>query len=51
MQVSEALVIVFVKLQFDNGVGWHIATLAQLPNAPEILTRFILVSRIEPQLT
>ncbi|CAL3969870.1 hypothetical protein PZA11_007571 [Diplocarpon coronariae] len=39
---AEITHVVGVKLQFERGVGWHVADLAALPNAKEILTRFIL---------
>ncbi|CAJ2506890.1 Uu.00g080760.m01.CDS01 [Anthostomella pinea] len=37
--ISQAVVIVSVKLQFDSGIGWHAADLMALPDGVEILTR------------
>ncbi|KAF7517638.1 hypothetical protein G7054_g13743 [Neopestalotiopsis clavispora] len=41
--VSEVVVIVCVKLQFESGIGWHAADLAQLPDAAKILSSIVLV--------
>ncbi|KAH7303703.1 hypothetical protein BKA65DRAFT_560578 [Rhexocercosporidium sp. MPI-PUGE-AT-0058] len=40
--LAETVHIVAVKLQFENGIGWHVADLQTLPNAAEILSRIIL---------
>ncbi|KAF8852368.1 hypothetical protein BDZ45DRAFT_111589 [Acephala macrosclerotiorum] len=40
--LAEVVHIACVKLQFENGIGWHIADLATLPDAATVLTRFIL---------
>ncbi|PVH83259.1 hypothetical protein DL98DRAFT_652475 [Cadophora sp. DSE1049] len=40
--LAETVHVAAVKLQFENGVGWHVADLQTLPNASEILSRMIL---------
>ncbi|KAG4418611.1 hypothetical protein IFR04_008236 [Cadophora malorum] len=40
--LAETVHIVAVKLQFENGVGWHVSDLQALPNASTILSRMIL---------
>ncbi|KAI1847517.1 hypothetical protein JX266_006369 [Neoarthrinium moseri] len=40
--VSEIVVIVSVKLQFDSGIGWHASDLMKLPNGAELLSRMVL---------
>ena len=46
IQMAEVVHVVCVKMQFENGIGWHVADLATLPNAPQILTEFIFVSLV-----
>jgi hypothetical protein len=41
--VSELVVIVSVKLQFQSGIGWHAADLMLLSEGTEILSRMVLV--------
>ena len=43
--MAEVVHIAAVKLQFESGTGWHVADLQTLPNAKEVLSRMIMVSR------
>ncbi|KUJ19412.1 uncharacterized protein LY89DRAFT_731810 [Mollisia scopiformis] len=40
--MAEVVHIVCVKLQFENGTGWHVADLAMLPNGVAVINGMIL---------
>lgn len=39
----ETIHIVFVKFEFDNGVGWHVKDLESLPNGENIMKNMLFV--------
>lgn len=43
-QLTETVVIAGIKIMFDHGVGWHVADIMALENAPAVVARMLLVS-------
>ncbi|KUJ12352.1 uncharacterized protein LY89DRAFT_738140 [Mollisia scopiformis] len=40
--IAETVAIVAVKEQFESGIGFHVADIMSLPNAPDVLTKMVL---------